>query len=272
MTVLVTGATGLIGTRLLPRLVETGQRPCRALVRGAKSVCEGVEVIDGDLFDSGPLARALDGVSAVIHLAAVFRTHDEALIWKSNRDGTADLVAATRRLAPHARFILASTSNVYAKDQARPGRETDPVDPPKAYPASKVAAERILRDSGLTWAVLRFPFVYGDGDGHLAALPAHAMSAGWHPAMRMSTIHHRDIATAMMLALDGVMDGRIVNIADDLPASMLDLVALGGGELPRSSEPLAAPWAMQVDTSLACGLGFRPAVRTVHQAAQENLL
>ncbi len=45
------------------------------------------------------------------------------------------------------------------------------------------------------------------------------------------------------------MDRRIVNIADDLPASMLDLVALGGGELPPSSEPLQAPWAMQVDTS-----------------------
>lgn len=92
---------------------------------------------------------------------------------------------------------------VYAKDQSLSVRETDPVDPPEAYPTSKVAAERTLRDSGMTWAVLRFPFVYGDGDGHLEALPGHAGSAGWHPAMRMSTIHHRDIATAMMLALDG---------------------------------------------------------------------
>lgn len=271
MTILVTGATGLVGARLLPRLVEAGH-DCRALVRGGKAVAGGVQTVEGDLFDPASLAPALAGVSAVIHLAAVFRTTDEALIWKSNREGAANLMAAVHDHAPHARFILASTSNVYAKDQPRPGREDDAVDPPEAYPASKVVAEQMLRDSGLVWAVLRFPFVYGDGDGHLEALPGHAGPAKWHPAMRMSTIHHRDIATAMTLALDGAMDGQTINIADDLPAAMLDLVALGGGGLEPSAEPLAAPWAMQVDTSRARSLGFRPTVRTVYQAVQENLL
>lgn len=271
MTILITGATGLIGARLLPRLVDAGHA-CRALIRNSTTVCEGAEMIEGDLFEPASLAPALAGVSAVVHLAAVFRTEDERLIWKSNHDGAANLAAATRDYAPRARFILASTSNVYAKNQPRPGREEDMVDPPEAYPASKVAAEVMLRESGLTWTVLRFPFVYGDGDRHLEALPGHAGVAGWHPAMRMSTIHHRDIATAIMLALGGTMDGRIVNVADDLPAPMLDLVALGGGEMSPSSEPLAAPWALQVDTSLARSLGFRPTIRTVHHAAQEGLL
>ncbi|ATI80795.1 NAD-dependent epimerase/dehydratase family protein [Sphingobium yanoikuyae] len=271
MTILLTGATGLVGSRLLPRLLAAGHQ-CRVLVRGGKAIPTGAEAVSGDLFDPASLASALEGVSAIIHLAAVFRTKDEALIWKSNRDGARNLIAAAETHAPQARFILASTSNVYGKDQARPGREDDAVDPPQAYPASKVAAERALSASQLNRTVLRFPFVYGDGDGHLAALPGHAASAGWHPAMRMSTIHHRDIATAMALALEGRFDGRVINIADDLPASMLDLIALGGGDMGASAEPLTSPWALQVDTALARSMGFQPTVRTVFHAAQEQIL
>jgi Nucleoside-diphosphate-sugar epimerases len=271
MTILLTGATGLVGSRLLPRLLAAGH-PCRVLVRDGKAVLNGAETVSGDLFDPASLASAVEGVSAIIHLAAVFRTQDDTLIWKSNLDGARNLLAAAETHAPQARFILASTSNVYDKVQARPGREDDPVDPKQAYPASKVAAEQALRSSGLTWAVIRFPFVYGDGDGHLAALPDHAASANWHPAMRMSTIHHRDIATAMALALEGRFDGRVINIADDLPASMLDLIALGGGNIAASAEPLTSPWAMQVDAALARSLGFQPTIRTVFHAAQEQIL
>ncbi len=271
MTILITGATGLVGSRLLQRLLEAGY-DCRTMVRGGRSVPPGTQVVEADLFDPASLARAVEGATAIVHLAAVFRTQDEALIWKSNLDGARNLMAAASTHATHARFILASTSNVYDRGQARPGRESDAVAPAQAYPASKVAAEQALRGSGLTWTVVRFPFVYGDGDGHLEELPAHVLPANWHPAMRMSTIHHRDIATAMVLALNGNFDGRVVNIGDDVAASMLDLIALGGSELTASAEPLAEPWAMQVDTALARSLGFRPTIRTVFEAADNRLL
>ena len=273
MTLLVTGVTGLVGARLLPRLVAAGHH-CRALMRTGTTAPDDVEVAEGDLFDGASLKAAVPGVSAVIHLAAVFRTQDEALIWKSNLEGTRNLIAAVRSCAPQARFILASTSNVYANGQPRPGREDDAVNPAQAYPASKIAAEKELRESGLTWAALRFPFVYGEGDGHLEAIPGHVAAArlAFHPAQRMSTIHHRDIATAMLLALDGALDGHVVNISDDVPASMFELFALGGGSLDASAEPLTDPWRLQVDSTLARSLGFRPTVRTIYQAAQEDLL
>lgn len=271
MTLLLTGATGLVGARLLPRLLAAGHA-CRALVRGEKAIAPGTEIVAGDLFEPASLAAALVDVSAVIHLAAVFRTQDKALMWRSNLDGTRALIAAVKANAPQARFIFVSTSNVYASEQVRPGREDDAVAPSQAYPASKVAAEQALRNSGLTYAIMRFPFVYGDGDGHLAALPGHAAAAGWHPAMRMSTVHHRDIATAMELALAGRFDGHAVNVADDAPASMLDLVTLGGGEMAPSARPLETPWAMQVDTTLARSLSFRPTIRTVFHAAEDRLL
>jgi UDP-glucose 4-epimerase len=269
--IVLTGVTGLVGARLLRRLLAAGL-DCRVLVRRPEDVPAGVPAIVGDLLDPAALTAAVAGVTAVIHLAAVFRTPDTDLIWRSNLDGTRRLIAAVQAHAPTARVILASTSNVYHKDQSHPGREDDAVAPQQAYPASKVAAEQELRASGLNWVVLRFPFVYGDGDGHLEALPAYARAGNWHPAMRMSTIHHRDIATAMHLALAGAMDGRIVNIADEAPTSIYELAQLVGAPLDASAEPLTNPWYLLSDSSLARSLGFQPEVRTVYQAVQEQLM
>lgn len=270
-TILVTGGNGLVGARLLPRLVAAGIN-CRALVRGGKGVPAGVTPVEGDLLDSASLIEAVKNVSAIVHLAAVFRSPDTDLIWKSNLEGTRNLIDAAKNSAPGARFLFASTSHVYNTNNPHPGRENDAVNPQHAYPASKVAAENELHESKLNWAILRFPFVYGDGDGHLEELPKHVIAAKYHPAMRISTIHHRDIYTAVMMALDGIMDGRIVNISDEAPTSIYELLSIVGETMVSSSEPLVNPWYLHVDSSLARSLGFQPSVRTVYQAVQEKLL
>lgn len=267
---LVTGATGLVGSRLLPRLVKAGY-DCSALVRG-KEVAAGVTVVEGDLFDPVTLEEAVKEVKVIIHLAAVFRSTDTDLIWKSNLEGTRNLINAVKSNAPDARFIFASTSHVYNMSNPHPGREDDTLNPQHAYPASKVAAEKELQESGLNYTVLRFPFVYGDGDGHLEALPKHAVAAKFHPAMRISTIHHRDIYTAIMMALEGIMDGLVVNITDEAPTTLYELLQLVGEPMAASAEPMVNPWYLHADASLARSLGFRASVRTVYQAAQENLL
>ncbi len=269
MTVLVTGSTGLVGERLLPRLMEA-DLPCRVLVRPGKAYPEGIEAATGDILDPSTLPAAVRGVSAIVHLAAVFRTQDTDLIWKSNLDGTRNLIAAAKAHAPGARFIMASTSNVYNPDNPHPGREDDPVNPQHAYPASKVAAEKELRESGVNWSIIRFPFVYGDGDGHLESLPKYV--SNWHPAQRMSTIHHRDIAKAIKFALDGRFDRRVVNIADGAPASIYELTGLLGVKMASSAEPLSNPWYLHVDSSLSRSLGFHCSVHSVYQAQQEGVI
>lgn len=113
---------------------------------------------------------------------------------------------------------------------------------------------------------------WGDGDGHLEMLPKHLNAVGFHPANRMSTIHHRDIATAMKLALAGAFDGRILNIADEAPTTIYELVQLVGHDMAPSAEAMQNPWHLHVDGSLARTLGFRPTVRTVYQAEQEGIL
>lgn len=271
MTVLVTGATGLVGPRLLRRLIDACV-PCRALVRPGRELPDGVERVEGDLDDAGALARAARDVTDVVHLAAVFRTRDEQAIWRVNHEGTKNLIAAVREVAPTARFVLASTSNVYAPDLDRPAREEDPTTTANAYAASKVAAESELRGSGLTWAILRFPFIYGDGDGHLQNTPSVLAQMQAHPAQRFSVLHHDDLASAVQLALDGAMDGHTVNIAGDAPVSVWEMAQLAGLPFAASAEPLANPWSGQVDASLATRLGFAPRVLTVHQASRERRL
>jgi UDP-glucose 4-epimerase len=270
-TILLTGASGLVGTRLLPRLVARGLE-CSALVRGEVVLPAGARGVRGDLLDAASLREAVEGVDAVVHLAALFRTGDEDAIWRVNLDGTRALVEAVATHAPGARFVMASTGNVYDADTARPAREDDAATPVAAYPASKLAAEALVRESGLTWCILRFPFIYGDGDGHLASMSTLAPRFGLHPAHTYSVMHHRDVAVAVELALRGAMDGRIVNVCDDAPVTVLEMVELAGGQLESSAEPLTNPWAGRMDSTLAGELGFRPTVPTIRAAARDGLL
>ena len=271
-TLLLTGATGLVGSRLLPRLVEDGFE-CRALIRNDVALPPGTTAIRGDLADPSTLRTAVEGVDAVVHLAAFFRTQDEAAIWRANLDGTRNLIAAVQQHAPRARLIMSSTGNVYNADATRPALETDAVSPTAAYPASKVAAEQLLRDSGLTWAVLRLPFVYGEGDGHLASLHALAPRFGLHPAQSYAVAHHRDIAGAVRLALTGVMDRRIVNVTDGgSPVTVYEMTRLAGKPIDGSAEPLANPWFGHLDSTLIRELGFSPSVPTIYAAARDGIL
>ena len=271
MTILVTGGTGLVGSRLLKRMVAAGVE-CRAIVRPGKELPAGVTAVEGDLLDPASLEVAVEGVSAVVHLAALLRTPDSDAIWKTNVDGTRNLIDAAKQQASDLRVIMASTGLVYNPDSARPALEGDPVDPKMAYPASKLAAEGKLRDSGLNWAILRLGFVYGDGDEHLQAVPGLAARFKWHPANKLSLIHHQDIATAVDLALAGAMDRHIVNIVDEAPTSIYEIAGLVGAAMEPSSEPLTNPWFGQLDGTLARSLGFQSAVATVHQSCREGTL
>lgn len=271
MTILVTGGTGLVGSRLLRRFVDAGV-DCRALVRPGKEVPAGAARVEGDLLDADSLKQAVEDVVAIVHLAAVLRTPNADEIWRANLDGTRNLIAAAKTHAPQTRFVMASTGLVYDEDASHPGKEEDEVHPKLAYPASKVAAENELRNSGLTWSILRLGFVYGDGDEHLAAVPKVVAALKWHPAQAFSMIHQRDVASAVELALTGAMDGRIVNIVDDAPTTLYEMASIVGAYIEPSAEPLTNPWWGRVNGSRSRSLGFHPTVATVYQAAQEGIL
>src|SRR5690242_15522880 len=98
-TILLTGATGLVGSRLLPRLAAAGF-DCRALVRSEVALAPNTTAVRGDLGAPDRLLQAVEGVDAVVHFAAMFRTQDENAIWRANVDGTRNLIAAAQARAP----------------------------------------------------------------------------------------------------------------------------------------------------------------------------
>src|SRR5690242_8833860 len=112
MRILVTGATGRVGSRLVPRLLERGD-DVRVLLRQeaqAESLARrGAEPIIGDLLQPETLIEAAAGVDAVLHLAAFFRGATELEARSINQDGTLALAKAAR-LGGASKFIHISTS------------------------------------------------------------------------------------------------------------------------------------------------------------------
>lgn len=172
-TILVTGATGFIGRSVCGVLRGQGVR-VRAAVRRSGTAIDlaDEEVLVGEL---GPQTRweaALDGVDAVIHLAA--RAHilrddspsPEAEYLRVNRDGAEALAkeAAARGVR---RFVFASTIGVLGDGRERAYSEADVPDPASPYGRSKLAAElalaRIAQASTLELVIVRPSLVYGPG-------------------------------------------------------------------------------------------------------------
>jgi UDP-glucose 4-epimerase len=238
MNILVTGATGKVGSRLARRLAQRGDH-VRALVRDRARAADlrdaRVELVAGDLLEPASLAAAVRGVDAVVHCAAFFRGATAEQAHAVNDLGTQHLATAAVA-ASVKRFVFTSTGLVYGATGGRPAREDDPCTPAAAYPVSKLAAERFLLGlAGLDVRVLRLPFVYGDGDAHIAeALP---MMRGFAPTQRMSIGHHADVAQAVMRLLDAPSPAhRIYNVVDDETPDFATLFASVGAPPPDGSD------------------------------------
>jgi len=262
MKVLVTGATGKVGSRLSKRLAQRGDR-VRALVRDATRAAAlreaRIELVTGDLLDADSLAAAVRGVDAVVHCAAFFRGATAEQAHAVNDLGSQQLAIAARAAAVK-RFIFTSTGLVYGPNGGRLAGEDDVCAPTVPYPLSKLAAERFLLSlEGLDVRVLRLPFVYGDGDPHIEEVVP--MMRDFPPNQRMSIAHHADVAHAVACLLDASSPAhRIYNLVDDEAPDLATLFAAVGAAPPDGSNPeKARPFAALMDgRRLREELGFKP--------------
>ncbi len=262
MKILVTGATGKVGSRLSRRLAQRGDQ-VHALVRDrarAAHLLEArVELIEGDLLKPASLAAAAHSMDAIVHCAAFFRGATPEQAHATNDLGTRHLASAAQS-ASVKRFVFISTGLVYGATGGRLAREDDACAPTAAYPVSKLAAERYLLNlEGLDVRVLRLPFVYGDGDRHIEeAIP---MMRSFPPTQRMSIGHHADVAQAVSRLLDAPSPAhRIYNVVDDEAPDLATLFAAVGMPPPDGSD---AESARAFDTlmdgrRIREDLGFRP--------------
>ena len=262
MKILVTGATGKVGSRLAKRLAARGDH-VRALVRDVSRAAElkknGVELISGDLLDESSLAAAVKDVDALVHCAAFFRGATAEQAHAVNDLGSQHLAKAARA-ASVKRFVFTSTGLVYGPNGGQLASEDDPCAPTQAYPSSKLAAERfLLAIDDMDVRVLRLPFVYGDGDPHIAeAVP---MMRTFPPTRRMSIAHHVDIAQAVTRLLDASSPShRIYNVVDDEAPDFATLFASVGAPPPDgSASESARPFDSIMDgRRIRADLGFKP--------------
>jgi nucleoside-diphosphate-sugar epimerase len=284
--ILVTGATGKVGSRFVSRILAKGYS-VRILVRDATKasalVEQGAEVVIGDLNNSDTLPPAVKGMDAVVHIAAFFRsfTDNEGII-KTNHAGTIALANAAIA-AGVKRFIFTSTGNVYGTDYQRPAKEDDivNVNDPRAYPSSKIAAENELmslhKSKGFDVRVLRLGFVYGDKDPHIEEIIPVLKKWKRHSGFRMHMVHNLDVAQALTLLLhtEG-LNGEIFNVADDAPISLYELVdsfGLTADTFDPTEGPLAKPFEGILDVSkLRNRTSFRPLVPSYYVARDLDIL
>ncbi|GGQ08145.1 NAD-dependent epimerase/dehydratase family protein [Streptomyces roseolilacinus] len=261
--ILLTGATGFVGRRLVRHLRAAGHQ-VTALVRGTSRTraltAARVAVAVGDLGTGAGLRAAAEGADCVIHLAGTVSSRTARGYWRTNADGTRRLAGTLASLPDPPRLVLCSSLAAGGPSpDGRPRTEDQPAAPVSHYGRSKLAGEQAVREvsDALRAVVLRPPIVYGPGDP--AFLPAVlamvragvAVQAGRAPG-RYSLLHVDDLCAALTAAC---AHGRPLRPADpvsgvhylsDGAEHTWDAIcrtvaaALGRGRPPVVTVPLAA--------------------------------
>ncbi|QEC46602.1 NAD-dependent epimerase/dehydratase family protein [Baekduia soli] len=197
---LLTGATGLVGSTLLARLLADGT-PVRCLVRDPRRLGADrvrVQIALGDLADPPSFRNALRGVTTVVHLAAAIRDQPRGSIEELNGIATWRLVQAAERAGVQ-RFIHFSALSASAHDRTR-------------FLRAKALAEQAVLASDLQRLVLAPSLVYAPGDvfmtllGHMALAPVVPVSG--RGRARFEPIWAADVAACVTALIAGGGDGR----------------------------------------------------------------
>ena len=223
----ITGGTGFVGSHLIAAALAAGHE-VKALTRREQPGRNGVEWIAGSLDDRDSLRALVTGVDAIIHVAGVISAPDAAGFERGNVSGTLAMLAAATAGGVH-RFV--HVSSLAARE-------------PKLslYGASKARSEELVRSSGLDWAIVRPPAVYGPGDRETLELfrMARLGLMLMPPHGRVSILHADDLAR-LLLAL----------AAPDAPSSIL--------VEPDDGRP--GGWThRQFARALGAAVGTRPAI------------
>lgn len=154
MKVLVTGASGFVGTRICEQLVTAGHEAVGLSRSSTAQMPRGVTSVQGDVVSGTGLAEAFAGVDAVIHLVGIIRERGDATFERVHVQGTRNALAAAEAAGVR-RFVHMSALGAGSGSGS-------------AYHASKAQAEELVRASGLEWTIMRPSLIFGVGDDFFA--------------------------------------------------------------------------------------------------------
>ncbi len=202
MKLAVTGATGFVGSRLLDAAVADGHQ-VTALTRRPMPARANVDWVSGSLEQRDALDRLVAGADAVIHVAGVISGRSAEDFDRANVDGTQAMLDAARN-AGVKRFV--HVSSIAAREPEL-----------SLYGASKAKSEQLVANSGLPYAIVRPPAVYGPGDRETLELfkMANMGVVLLPPHGRVSLIHADDLVRLLVaLATPGAPVGLTIEPDD----------------------------------------------------------
>ena len=295
--ILVTGASGFIGSHVAERCVTLGARVRAHTHYNSRSdrgwidrlpadVLAEIDPIAGDLADLAHVREAVRGCDVVLHLGAqvsIPHSYDEPWLFiETNVIGTFNVLTAVRELEV-SRLVIASTSEVYGSARYVPMDEQHPLQAQSPYAATKIAAEKLAESYHRSFAVpvvtLR-PFnAFGPRQSARAVIPAVISQALWRDEIRLGSLEPlRDFnyvantvdAFIAAASVPGV-EGEVFNVGSGRDISVGDLAqlvsTLVGRGVPVVSEPRRErpPGSevnrLQADSKkAAAGLGWAPRV------------
>jgi NAD dependent epimerase/dehydratase len=276
--VVVTGAAGFIGSHLVERLLELGAEVTAFVRYNSRNdagflgpVAGPVRILAGDIRDPEAVRGALEGASAVFHLAALvgipYSYVHPVEVFEVNAGGTLNVLVAARD-AGLERVVITSTSEVYGSARYVPIDESHPKQPQSPYSASKIAADAMALSFhaayGLPVTVVR-PFnTYGPRQSDRAIIPTIASQALTRDEIRLGNLAPTRDFTFVTDTVDGFLQvgaseaalGREVNLGTGQEISIGELaariVAASGRDLPvRQAEERSRPAASEVSRLLS---------------------
>lgn len=267
MLVLVTGATGFLGRRVVRELLDRGHR-VRALVHtpGRERLFpEGsVAVHQGSLADLESLTAACRGVDAVVHLVAIIRQGKGATFDSVNRQGTANLVAAFKASAGASGGAAGGVRKLVHVSVI--GAANNPAYP---YLHSKWQGEQEVTGSGLSYTILRPSLLFGEGDAFLNTLAGLVRVFPVVPVVgsgrnRFQPIAAEDVAKCIALALERAdLNGQTIEIGGPQQLSYLELMRLVARTLGKRRWRVHLPvWLMRLNVALLEKVQPRPPITT----------
>jgi UDP-glucose 4-epimerase len=237
--VLVTGGGGFVGAPTVRALLAEGAK-VRVLDAVESDRLEGVdcEIRIGDISDPATVADACAGAELVVHLAVLPLNQanaDPSLAFETNVRGSFNVFDAAGK-AGVSRVVYSSASSAYGPTESYPIIEDQALRPTAFYPASKAAAEMLLRGLaglyGFSFIILRYMNVYGPGQT-AGVVPAVARSllAGDQPKLTgdgsqaFDFVHIEDCAQANMRSIAADSSGAELNVGSGQATSLNELVA-----------------------------------------------
>ncbi len=268
MRVFCAGATGFIGSHLLPELLQAGHEPVLLIHKKKPSETGVLQFVSGDVTAPETYLDVMKKCDAVINLTGIIREYPSKGVTfrKLHVEATGAMLQAAGE-ARIKRFIHMSALG------ARPYA-------PSSYHRTKYEAEELVRKSGMKWSIFRPSVVYGAGDAFITMLSAQIRKLPVIPVIgdgfyRLQPVHARDVARCLTAAAGNIeFSGKCFELCGEERYSYIELIdetAAAIGMNPPRKMHIPLPLAKLIISTMQAVPQFPVTMDQLTMLLEENI-